>query len=71
MSSSRMLPFFCGSVWYTRRIMANFPRRGHTHQFIIDLSDITEKFGQNFGYYMQKNFGKDFGRTTKKFGLKF
>ena len=51
--------------------MANFPKRGHTHQFIIDLSDITEKFGQNFGYYMQKNFGRDFSRTTKKFGLKW
>lgn len=49
----------------------NFPNRGHTHQFITDLAGDAEKFAQNFGYYMQKNFGKDFGRTTKKFYLKF
>ena len=66
-----MLPFFCGSGRYTRRIMANFPKRGHTHEFNIDIGDISEKFAENFGYYMQKNFGKDFSRTTKKFGLKW
>ena len=49
----------------------NFPNRGHSHQFIIDLADITEKFADSFGVYLQKNFKKDFGRTTKNFGLKW
>jgi len=51
--------------------MANFPKRGHSHEFIDNLGDITSKFAQNFGYYFQKDFGKDFSRTTKKFGLKW
>jgi hypothetical protein len=51
--------------------MANFPKRGHSHQFITDIGDISENFGQSFGIYFQKDFQKDFGRTTKKFGLKW
>ena len=49
----------------------NFPNRGHSHKFIDDIADISSKFAQNFGYYFQKDFGKDFSRTTKKFGLKW
>ena len=51
--------------------MANFPKRGHTHEFNNDIGNISEGFDQAFGIYFQKDFGKDFGRTTKKFGLKF
>ena len=51
--------------------MANFPKRGHSHEFITDISNISEKFAQDFGIYFQKDFGKDFQRTTKKFGLKW
>ncbi len=49
----------------------NFPNRGHSHKFIIAMDDITSKFAINFGYYMQKDFGNDFKRTTKRFGLKW
>ncbi len=49
----------------------NFPNRGHSHQFNTDIGNISGDFEQAFGIYFQKDFGKDFGRTTKKFGLKW
>lgn len=51
--------------------MANFSKRGRSHVFITKIGDISENFSTSFGYYMQKDFGADFKRTTKKFGLKF
>ena len=50
--------------------MANFPKRGHTHEFNNDIGNISENFAEDFGIYFQKDFGKDFMRTTRKFGLK-
>ena len=51
--------------------MVNFPKRGHSHEFVTNLGEIWKHFGEEFGIYFQKDFGKDFSRTTRKFGLKW